>query len=500
MASTLIQGSGPVIAHEHNPSCKRDPLAIPEILASIGEHMDRQTLCVSIRVSRLWNPAFLPFLWSTILIHDLARLPFETVETHVRYICELTLMDDVDQRYGTDLFCPKLARLTIKSFLSLETYYRTPLFAFTDLIRRHQHTLRSVRFTSPITKDLWAALECCTQLEDLFISQLKLTDPAEWLSLYDRIWSRLTVLHLYGDWTPSELPEALLLQPLENSRPLAKIQDLAILRDNFNPDERQRDAQTQVQGWIIQQSRSLVKCDWSTWEFDQDKGVVKQLAERLLSSGQDLWPQLESLRLAQEFRGTDFAVLMDGLTRLTELRMLQTNFDDFCWNAIERNSRHLASLRTLVISKCPLVTGKILQAMMASLPNLELLEAEMLEDKDILDDDRPWICVRLKILRVIIVLGLQESQPMILERLSRLVQLEECRLYGDDSSHSLDLTLEKGLDQLRTLKQLQHFQVGNSQRKTRWGKEEVQWTQDHWPRLKELFGVVQYEDIDHSLT
>ena len=133
-----------------------------------------------------------------------------------------------------------------------------------------------------------------------------------------------------------------------------------------------------------------------------------------MSSGQDLWPQLESFRLTQEFRASDFAVVVNGLTGLTELQMRKTNFNDLCWEAIQRNDRHLVSLRTLVFTNCPFVGGKILQAMMASLPNLEQLDAGIFNAQDILDDGRPWMCLRLRKLRVTIVLDSPESQPMVL--------------------------------------------------------------------------------------
>ena len=94
--------------------------------------------------------------------------------------------------------------------------------------------------------------------------------------------------------------------------------------------------------------------------------------------------------------------------------MRKTNFNDLCWEAIQRNDRHLVSLRTLVFTNCPFVGGKILQAMMASLPNLEQLDAGIFNAQDILDDGRPWMCLRLRKLRVTIVLDSPESQPMVL--------------------------------------------------------------------------------------
>lgn len=107
---------------------------------------------ILLKYLKFWNSAFLPFLWSTIRIHGLARLPFEAVEAHAKYICELTLMDDVDLRYGTDLFCPNLNHLTIDSFLDIDNYFRAPAYAFNDLIRRHRHTLQSIRFSRQQTR------------------------------------------------------------------------------------------------------------------------------------------------------------------------------------------------------------------------------------------------------------------------------------------------------------------------------------------------------------
>ncbi|KAF9276043.1 hypothetical protein BGZ74_003769 [Mortierella antarctica] len=96
-------------------------------------------------------------------------------------------------------------------------------------------------------------------------------------------------------------------------------------------------------------------------------------------------------------------------------------------------------------------------------------------------------------------------QQHVYERLSRLTNLEELCLGYDTKEHSrlrssrdamdgedhqyecLEMTLESGLDQLKSLKKLRVLDVQRMEQRI--GLKEMQWMSQHWPRLRVIRGL-----------
>lgn len=228
------------------------------------------------------------------------------------------------------------------------------------------------------------------------------------------------------------------------------------------------------------------------------------------TDGQRRLDRLESLNIRRSgFENADFKFLLQSMPALTDLQLFRSSsFDLDSWKVLQGTSV-MMNLRKLNLQGCREAKGVIIQEAMCTLGNLESLWADMLAATDILEDPKPWICHRLKDLTLAFVIRDRTHQPMILARLSELVLLQsldlkfpmnwrECHGEGPRKFYPeqcLRLTLEQGLDQLKTLRQLTRL-TGPETVLVRWHVEEAQWVLKHWPRLMTVggFGLSRRRD------
>ncbi|KAG0036089.1 hypothetical protein BGZ83_003895, partial [Gryganskiella cystojenkinii] len=209
-------------------------------------------------------------------------------------------------------------------------------------------------------------------------------------------------------------------------------------------------------------------------------------------------------------------VVIEAMPRLTELDLTAGELDSAAWEVLKAQPGLLMRLKVLKLKECSVLDGRSIQDMLCSLPKLEVFAAESIKDIDILADDRAWVCSGLKDLKVSFLLKgdtppsssspndspLSQSQNMILARLSQLTRLEKLDLNGHCWSYywtpemALELTVEKGLDQLRTLRSLKCITAPEVERDTAWwGSAEVDWMMmGHWPELTSTKGFMSYKD------
>lgn len=192
--------------------------------------------------------------------------------------------------------------------------------------------------------------------------------------------------------------------------------------------------------------------------------------------------------MSAHFPHKDFAYLIENILELTELDLCwSSSFSSDCWKTLQENERHLRTLTVLKIEFTK-ATGPDSQAMLCSLPSLEIFWSGRMMDEDIEKDSRPWACRGLKELKLNAVVKSQRQclLPLILERVAQLTDLESFEFH---SGHAVALTLSSGgLNTLRTLRRLKVFkQMPFSA--LLWGENEVRWTLEYWPELKVLAGV-----------
>jgi len=117
-----------------------------------------------------------------------------------------------------------------------------------------------------------------------------------------------------------------------------------------------------------------------------------------------------------------------------------------------------------------------------------------------------WVCLGLQFLQVSVqeVNRLSENlqaqltsdEWLVYQQLALLTELQTLSLGGYDMStwfrrQTLSLTLESGLDQLKTLKNLRVFNFSCMDH--RLTVEEVEWMMEHWPRLRKVTGTIRVD-------
>ncbi|KAG0050484.1 hypothetical protein BGZ83_004725 [Gryganskiella cystojenkinii] len=167
-------------------------------------------------------------------------------------------------------------------------------------------------------------------------------------------------------------------------------------------------------------------------------------------------------------------------------------------------------LTSLILKKCQLVTSLMVQDMLCTMPKLQTFAADFIFGCDIVQDDRAWVCNGLERLALPFIMNpppdldeeeaeraRRRNQDVILTRLSQLERLEILDLdiaspgfinwktnkpLSAGDALGLELTLDHGLDQLRSLRRILFIRdVFNS--RTIWGPAEVEWCSTHWKRM-----------------
>ncbi|KAK3810288.1 MAG: hypothetical protein J3Q66DRAFT_405047 [Benniella sp.] len=167
---------------------------------------------------------------------------------------------------------------------------------------------------------------------------------------------------------------------------------------------------------------------------------------------------------------------------------------------LEALYHHSQTLTCLAATHCKALTPSLVPKILASFPHLESLYVGCVLDEDIIDG-LPWVCEHsLKELCIGISFPLDddaEYHQQVLQRISRLTNLKELLLdCGRRTEKSLDLSLDNGLDQLVTLKQLEKL-VFYFHAETL-GVRDVEWMINSWKNLKEVKGYFR-QDIKEEL-
>ncbi|KAG0286137.1 hypothetical protein BGZ96_009740 [Linnemannia gamsii] len=204
------------------------------------------------------------------------------------------------------------------------------------------------------------------------------------------------------------------------------------------------------------------------------------------------WPLLESLELGPT-SGSDgeFAIMLHNLPPLRQWSLRTGDFGPASFTQLR--DRHFDNLTTLRMSSVTTFTGPMALEALSGCPNLEVFKACCISLKDLRQVPQPWICRRLKQLKVFFVANTEDSKSdtvTLFRQLSRLELLEHI----DNDLDYISATnarsirgqapkwrLDHGLTQLSTLSRLILFESKDTEHDMR--LEDVQWMLEHWPRL-----------------
>lgn len=204
------------------------------------------------------------------------------------------------------------------------------------------------------------------------------------------------------------------------------------------------------------------------------------------------WPLLESLELGSTSGSDgDFAILLHHLPPLRQWSLETGDFGPASFTRLR--DRHFNSLTTLCMSSVTTFTSPMALETLSGCPNLEVFKARCISLEDLRQFPQPWICHRLRQLKVFFAASMEDSKAdtaMLFRQLSRLELLEHIDNnpdYISGTNNSLirrpapQWRLDHGLAQLSTLSRLILFRSKYTEHDMR--LEDVQWMVHHWPRL-----------------
>ncbi|KAF9434851.1 hypothetical protein BGZ76_007305 [Entomortierella beljakovae] len=213
------------------------------------------------------------------------------------------------------------------------------------------------------------------------------------------------------------------------------------------------------------------------------------------------WPNLHELDLDCSGVGDDvLQVLLNALVRLSRL---QVKFTGFGPNAFQALGRHFDTLKYLDIQKCKNVNNRMSHIIMCSCPNLIELQVTVFAASVIFEIDQQWVCTQLKSLKVYFDLEGFDMQTVILERLAGLTKLEYLDFgHRKDSTPgscggltSIRLSLDKGLDLLRSCQQLTTLRFFGVVQEM--NEQDLDWILESWKHLESVYGTLSDDGLRH---
>ncbi|KFH70771.1 hypothetical protein MVEG_03619 [Podila verticillata NRRL 6337] len=510
------------------------PLALPELVFHIGKHILPSDLPSCVRVSKDWHAALFGFLFRAIDLSPDRISPqcsSGEIQHHIRYLRFLaefpleylnlrgcnqltTLRLDISQEYSfvhnngrTHIPPSVLHGLTLHSSTtnSRSSAHTRQVVStlFPALIQSHTATLTWITLTCgaiPESSMLWDAIESCSRLVGLELFSLGI--PAEQAATFWKVCSGVKSLGVYHCSLP------------ENDAQLGKVsfprlEELSWQQVLDFPD-----------GHLLRLLETMPVLRSFSWQSSDSSNISEMVPNglcRLAELGQLLC--IRSLSFADPtFTDTVLSTLLRSTEQLTCLSVPSTGFGPLAFGTL-REQGLLPHMKQLCLTACEAVSSGMIQEILDSCPELEVLEAETLYSSDILGR-LDWTCERLRRLAIGIVidsvspaqlwrhvvwqsphrLNLKarvEDQQMVLQRIASLSRLESLvlKLQGevDGLRTALDLGVDKGLTKLATLTRLREFEVPSFSQHM--DVPEIEWMIEHWPRLEIVAGELNVSRI-----
>jgi len=463
---------------------KIHPLHLPEIIASIGPFLSRGSLVTCFSVSKQWYHMLLPWLWVVTKFTVKGSPTLSSIQKNAKFVRALSIdYMSVLVLSNTPTTLPILTSLDIRRSV-LGKPFDDP--ALVDFIKRHRETLISVTLARHTSEAVLAALEDCPRLESLKLeNQDHVLDPREWIRQFEQLWSRLHTMSLKNDNYSTDPPRLETLTTMD--WPLSNGPNRI---ENLNLSFNQPEAISGFSTWIVKQSPDIVRLNWFYVEEDA-KSPMERLAN-IFEDDPTFGKKLEDITLSQvNYRNASFRFLMESLVQLHRLNLRATNFDQESW-AILRTTKpaHLKTLTALDLSYCTELPAKAIHQMLCEMPSLRTFAARAVEDKEILEDPRPWVCLNMVMLTLRLSLTSFSTEPSVrtlaIQRyLAQVGQLKRLEVLTDflpryEQECLVVLEVESGLDALKDLRRLRSV----SWVRACMGKNKVRWILENWPLLE----------------
>jgi len=184
---------------------------------------------------------------------------------------------------------------------------------------------------------------------------------------------------------------------------------------------------------------------------------------------------------------------MRSLVQLRRLNLSSTNFDQELWTILRTTKpAHLKTLTVLNLEYCQQLPGEAAHQMLCEMPSLKIFRANVVDDKQMVEDPQPWVCLDLEELTLGLLLTRFSTEPSVrtlaikryLAQVGQLKRLEVLRHFvpRDEQGHRVDdLKVKDGLDALKNLRRLRDI---NWVHYYNLGENEARWMLETWPQLE----------------
>ncbi|KAF9916398.1 hypothetical protein BX616_003866 [Lobosporangium transversale] len=484
------------------------PILLPEMLLYLAPLVALQDRLACARVCRQWYASFMPFIWSSFTVpENWASCP-----------------------------SPFSSSPSSSSSLSLSP---TSSFPCLETLKKNAHYIRSL--TLKATLGLEPFLRNCTSLKMLFIHGEHIMDPRPdtWDQLIDLIRHNPGIEWIFFGFNLTSAPSAQFLRALPEACPnLKRYESSRAKYDNFDQVEALIRVFSRLQ---IASSRfeTFVNIqDLKRWSFPDlieiclkdMRGFSPQSQVELISQCPNLQHLKWTMYRDQFFPVKEFCEKVPAACpHLTMLQMDGCGLRDpdeigqmldslappirglelfsVCGTSISRPtfqslSLHFKTLKSLDISYCSQVESWMAQKILEESPQLTRLLCPSLKMWDIVHG-KDWAAKGMQHLEVNILQSSPgnsslEEQWTTFRQLSKLTQLESLSI-GSLSwtlREGLLFQMDSGVDQLRTLINLEYLNLGKSYQ--RMVLDDVIWMGTHLEKLKKIEGIF-HRDWDKHL-
>ncbi|KAF9318701.1 hypothetical protein BG003_010737 [Podila horticola] len=465
-----------------------NPLLIAEVVLLVANYVNPKDAAASSLVCSTWYSVFRHLVWQTCDLSDAGKQspgqkrprPKDLVQNahHIReLICSGSSFSDF-----IEIPCSRLKKLRFHNV----TYASRPQWwsQLTQLLVQNDQ-LESIDFDGAreaSTLEFWETLVSRPTLNYVRMNSVRMS--AEQFAIFWNGSRGLQRMELYDINIPCS-PE-FIEERMETLPDLA-----AITLSHLSASS------------LLKLCPGLRSFRWQNYDLVGD--VQLQLLA-LLIEGQ-LFPHLESLQVTQV---DDFALAtcLSAMGRVKELVIDGSQFGLLSFDALER---HFATLQRISLEFVFSISNTQILELLESCPLLKYIRVPKLKASTIMIG-KPWVCLDLEEFRVGVVVGaagiqtIRKRSRAVFERLSKLTRLthldigfhyiQDGNSDSDDSDESdsdiparqgLDLTLDSGIGQLSTLKNLEELDFCYTVQDM--SVKDVTWIRDNWKKLQAVNGI-----------
>ncbi|KAF9206150.1 hypothetical protein BGZ49_002936 [Haplosporangium sp. Z 27] len=456
------------------------PVNLPEMLFYMAPFIALEDLPACIRVCRLWNTSFIPFLWHTVSIqqdwfNNPSFPPLPILEKNAHLVRNLTLK-------ATEGLAPFLQRCNgLKVLVIFGDQIKNKPYdelwdELTCLIKNNPSiewiVLGLSLLSAPSTPFLQALPKACPNLKRYESSQGKYDSRDQVEALMQAICSLKAVSFRY---------EYFINIPMSKRWTMPHVFELTL------KDARGLSTLSQVD--LICQCPSLKHLKWTVGDT---LFPTKEFCRRIPAACPKLCQlQMDSCGVADP---DDIGKILDSLSRLEMLSL--------CGNAITKKTffslrRHSMALESLDIMYCTHVKSWMTQMILEECPNLTKLLSPLLEMHHAFSG-KTWAAVKLMHLEVNFVAAyfdenMSQEQNATFKQLSRLTQLRTLVTGSRGRIHKpgLQFQVKHGMGHLKTLTKLGILNCGSPSQKM--SEADVIWIGKHLENLKRVEGIFHVE-------